>query len=196
MRFKIKNTDIKIGFSFVAIVLLSIVCDNTGICISSVIVTFCHEAVHLCFIFLFKAEITEFSLSFFGGNIKRKSITDTDNFKEALISLSAPVFNIFAGILLRFAVSEKMVLFGNINLLMGVFNILPFCEFDGGRGLYYFLCLKFSSETAEKTVTVTSVLVVTAFSFIACYIFFGYEKNYMMLVISVYMAVLLIAKAR
>ena len=88
MRFKIKNTDVKISFSFFAVFLLSLVSDTFNIYLFSFIASLIHEFVHVVFILLFGAKISTFSLTLFGGNIKRstpESVLLNDYFFESAV---------------------------------------------------------------------------------------------------------------
>ncbi len=186
MRFKIKNTEVKISFSFFAVFLLSLVSDTFNFYLYSFIASLVHEFIHVAFILLFNAQITEFSLTLFGGNIKRNTTKFISNTKEAVISFSAPVTNIVIGVVSLFII-RKLSLFGIVNLFIGIFNILPFYSFDGGRGLYYLLTIKLSENTANIILNFTSIIITVIFSFISVFTFVNYNRNLFLLFISVYM---------
>ena len=186
MRFKIKNTDVKISFSFFAIFLLSLVSDTFNIYLFSFIASLIHEFVHVVFILLFGAKISTISLTLFGGNIKRNTTKIINNPKEAVISFSAPVTNIVIGVVSLFITREASI-FAIVNLFIGVFNILPFYSFDGGRGLYYLITIKFSDNVANVILNITSITVTVVFSFISVFSFINYNKNYLLLILCVYM---------
>lgn len=186
MQFKIKNTDVKISFSFFAVFLLGAVSDTFGVFLMSFAASLIHELTHIIFILLFKARVTSFSISVFGGNIRRETLCDIGNVKECVISFSAPLLNIIVGSFFIF-LSDKTFLFGALNLFLGIFNIMPFYSFDGGRGLFYLLTIRFSYKTAHKIITAASVTVTVCFSFVSVFIFFNYSKNYWLLILSVYM---------
>ena len=186
MRFKIKNTDVKFSFSFFAVFLLSLVSDTFNIYLFSFIASLIHEFVHVVFILLFGAKISAFSLTLFGGNIKRSTTKIINNPKEATISFSAPVTNIVIGVVSLLLTREASI-FGIVNLFIGVFNILPFYSFDGGRGLYYLITMKFSDNVANVILNITSITVTVVFSFISVFSFINYNKNYLLLILCVYM---------
>ncbi len=195
MRFKVKNTNVKISFSFFAVFLLSLVSDTFNIYLFSFIVSLVHEFVHIVFILLFDGQISEFSLTLFGGNIKRNTTKIISNTKEAIISFSAPVTNIVIGVVSLF-IPRKTSLFAIVNLFIGIFNILPFYNFDGGRGLYYLLSIKLSDNATNTILNFTSILVTIAFSFISVFTFINYNKNYLLLILSVYMILSIIVSLK
>ncbi len=186
MRFKIKNTDVKISFSFFAVVLLATVSDAFEVPLMSFFASLIHELTHIFFIVIFKAKITSFSLSVFGGNIKRKAFCEIGNLKEAVISYSAPLVNIIIGAVFIFF-SEKMFSFGAVNMFLGLFNIMPFYSFDGGRGLYYLLTPVLAEKTVDTVISVLSVAVTVVFSFLSIFVFFNYNDNYILVFMAVYM---------
>ena len=174
------------SFSFFAVFLLSLVSDTFDIYLFSFIASLVHELVHIVFILLFGAHISKFSLTLFGGNIKRNTTKIIANPKEAVISFSAPVTNIVIGVVSLLFTREASI-FGIVNLFIGVFNILPFYSFDGGRGLYYLITIKFSDNVANVILNITSITVTVVFSFISVFSFINYNKNYLLLILCVYM---------
>lgn len=186
MRFKIKNTDVKISFSFFAVVLLATVSDAFEVPLMSFVASLIHELTHVFFIIIFKVQITSFSLSIFGGNIKRRAFCEIGNLKEAVISYSAPLVNIIIGVCFIF-LSEKTIAFGVVNICLGLFNLMPFYSFDGGRGLYYLLTTALSEKTADTVISILSVAVTVIFSFVSVFVFFNYNDNYILLFMAVYM---------
>lgn len=195
MRFKVKNTDVKISFSFFAVFLLSLVSDTFNIYLLSFIASLIHEFIHVVFILLFGAQIPEFSLTLFGGNIQRNATKIISNTKEAIISFSAPVTNIVIGVV-SLSIVRQASIFAVVNLFIGIFNILPFCNFDGGRGLYYLITIKFSDNTANTILSFTSITVTVVFSFISVFVFINYNKNYLLLILSVYMILSIIVSLK
>ena len=161
MHFNIKSVRVKISFTFIALILLAVCFDDSEIMLMSLFCSLFHEFVHIIYIFLCGGEISEFSLSLFGGKIQRKQNHRLSNLKEAIISLSAPVLNVFTGALLLL---YDYKLCGYVNLVIGLFNILPFYDFDGGRGLVYLLSGHFSYEKLLIVLNITSVISVALVS--------------------------------
>ncbi len=184
MRFRIKSTSFKISFTFFAVILLVICFDNKKILLSSLVFSLLHELVHVAFIYLYGGGIDEFSLTLFGGNIKRKQNYKSSNIKEAIISLSAPATNLFVGALLLLHGFQTP---GYVNLVLGIFNLLPFYDFDGGRGLYYVLCDRLDNKIIIKILNVTSVLSVAFIATVTVTLFFNQKTGFSLLFLSIYM---------
>ncbi len=191
MRFKIRSTEVIISFSFFALILLSLTLENSGIFIISIITSLIHECIHLIFIVFFKAEVSSVRLSLFGGEIKRAGLS-VDDYKEALISLSAPVFNIIVGFVIH--INNPDNLFGSVNLLTGLFNIMPFYSFDGGRGLYFILKGKVKEINIQTICLILSLLVCISFLTINGVLIKNNSGNIFFLLMSLYMLILLVFK--
>lgn len=185
MLFKIKNTDVRISFSIFAFILLALVLSDNHIFLYTFLTALIHETVHIIFIKIFGDDISQISFSIFGASIKRKESYQTNNFKEAVINLSAPIFNVFIGFLL--IIFDAHGVFSTINLVTGIFNLLPFYTFDGGRGLYYALLHFLSQRVSEIILTVTSIIITAGFSFLVVYIFLNYTSNLVLIIMNVYL---------
>ena len=184
MQFKIKSTRIELSFTFLSLIILTTCFDKEGILLISLVSSILHELIHLALIIAFGGKISQISFSIFGGNIKRSKALKLTNFKEFFISISAPATNILAGALL---VLFNINLWGYINLIIGVFNILPFYDFDGGRGLFYLLSNCLDLSIVNKILNVTSILSVLVISSFTVAVFFNSKTGVSMLLLCVYM---------
>ncbi len=198
MQFKIKNTDYKISFSFFALILLMITVNKT--LFSLFIFVFIHELIHLLFINLFSVAPKKVSFTLFGANILRDFKSAKNNNSEIVINLSAPIFNIFiyvACYIFSFyfpQFTKQLLGISEINLSIGLFNLIPFYNFDGGNALRCFL-LKYADEkTTELILTITSVIVTIIFSFVSVYVIIYYRYNISLVFISLYMIISIIFK--
>lgn len=189
MRLKIRNTRIIISFSFFALILLSCVCKDNTVFLASLFISLLHECVHLLFIILFRCRVSEICLSFMGGEIKRGEDT-VSRIKEAVISLSAPIVNIIMGILLL--IHNKNSLVGIVSLLVGVMNILPYDDFDGGRGLRFLLQNKISAPTLDTIIVTLSFVVCFSFLSLNLYLIKNNRENILFLMMSVGLLILLV----
>lgn len=184
MQFKIKSTRIELSFTFLALIILTTCFDKEGILLISLVSSIFHELIHLTLIIAFGGKISEISFSIFGGNIKRSKALKLTNFKEFFISISAPATNIIVGALFLIF---NFNLWGYINLIIGIFNILPFYDFDGGRGLFYLLSSYLDYSSVNKILNVTSVLSVIVISLFTVAVFFNSKTGVSMLILCLYM---------
>ncbi len=185
MRFKIKSTKFTISFSFLLVFLICALNDRFGLYLKSLSASLLHETVHIIFILCCNDEISAITFNIFGGKIEKTNRKILSNNKEALINLSAPVFNIILGFVAFLINSESQ--WAYVNIFIGFFNLLPFYSFDGGRALFFLLCNKFDFKNAETIVYFTSVAVCLIFTIFSVVLYRYYIKNYILLVMSFYM---------
>lgn len=185
MRFKVKSTDVYISFSFLAVMLVMILNGNSKIYFITLLSSLLHESVHLLFMSVFHYPAEKITFTLFGGNIKRRNFSDGNNIHEAIINLSAPITNIVVGVFLLCIFDEKQ--WSYINIFLGAFNILPFYNFDGGRGLYFLLNCFFPEKFSNRIIFATSLLSLIIFSVFVFCISFSKSVNVVFIVINMYL---------
>lgn len=193
MRFKIKNINVRISFSFPAFILLFIVTEKISFFLMSLLSAFVHECVHIFFIYFFGGRISSFSISALGGSISRKNTIALSELQEAVINISAPVFNIVFGLVLLFF-APQFTMFSYVNLIMGVFNILPFYSFDGGVFLKYILLSCTNEKNVDSVVMFVSLIITACFSFFSLYIFLVHSQSILPFIFSLFMILSIIFK--
>lgn len=131
LEFRLKEYKIKLSFSFFAVLaVLFFIGDNFAV-ITALLCCFIHEFGHMLMMYKFSVPINEITL--YGGGIKLKSEQDRlyDKKSEINVLLAGAGVNIicffiFKGMLTQFAYTS---------LVLGLFNLLPYKYFDGGRVL-------------------------------------------------------------
>lgn len=184
MKFKVKNAEFYLSFTFFSVILMLLCIGKFEICLFSLIASLLHEAIHIFCIISLGGNISKLTLTGFGANIVRgeRSLPD---FKEAIISFSAPLFNLILALVL----SNEMPYFATVNFIMGLFNLLPYYDFDGGRGLSYILKYFISTKKINILLDVLSVTVTALFVFLGVYIFFKHRRNITIILIGCYMII-------
>ncbi len=189
MSFKIKNTEVKISFTFFALILLFISVNKFKMYLLTLVFGLLHELVHLYFICKLSVPPDKITLTLFGGNIVKNSNTSLKNIYDFIINISAPIFNILIGLMLYFIVNDKtdnIQIIILVNLLLGCFNLLPFYNFDGGNAIRSLLLLKHNEEFTEKLLTYTSIGVALFFAVLTIMAFIKYKSNYSLILMSLY----------
>lgn len=189
MKFKIGKTYVNISFSFFALILLSCVWNDSGVFFVSIAVSFFHELVHLFFIIIFGASVSEIRFSVAGGEIVRGNDALT-SCREAIISLSAPLTNIFIGMAMLMIDNDN--LWGEVNLVVGAFNLLPYDTFDGGRGIRLLLQGRIDNKALDFIIAVSSFLICFSFLAINGVLLKNHNGNIFFLGMSLFLLILLV----
>ena len=153
-----------VEFTFFAAMALFFYFDKTGMGLMSISACIIHETGHLLILF---AEKRDFStLTFYGGGIKIGYEKKQD--MSVLLIIAGSLFNFIIFIVFYFFTPFylNVKMFAVINLIIGVFNLLPIQYFDGGRLLEKVFIRFFSFEKAlnlskktEKTISVFSLII-------------------------------------
>lgn len=200
MRFKLKGTEFRISFTFLALILLALTVKNLNTLSIVLVFAILHEAVHLIFIYLFSSPPKRVSLSLFGACIERGDCVNKSFLKEIIINTSAPLFNLIIALFfyLLSQVSkgrgELLNILYETNLVLGIFNLIPYHNFDGGNALFNILLSFVNQAVANKIMTAVSLVVAIVFSIISTIVFFNYNHNYALLFTSLYMLLSLMFK--
>ncbi len=125
MCFKILGTKIYISFLFCITVLFFAIIDKNGYLFYVLTASLLHEIGHIIMLCFFKNAPNEINFLLGGIEFNTNNLLNSKN--NILVSLSGPIVNI-----LLFVVFYKInINFSAINLLLGLFNLLPFCGLDG-----------------------------------------------------------------
>lgn len=119
-----------------------------------------HEMAHLGMLRLFGVRVQGARLSFVGAEIR----ADTRYLpygKEILCVLAGPFVNIAMALVLA-RVAEDYLLAG-ASMLLGVYNLLPLPELDGGRALYLLVSWLLDPMRADAVCRWVGILLAAAF---------------------------------
>lgn len=178
MKFRIFGTEFEISFLFTAMLSVMIAFDKTGEIYLFFLAATIHESAHFL------------TLCFFGCRPKAVrlipgGINIVDNspkllFADILILISGP----FANLICFFLFKGN---FSLINLLLFVYNILPFDRLDGGSILWltvgHFFGVKKADSVIIYTTLVAAGLLISGFF---CLLYMGIP-NYSLLIFSLYL---------
>lgn len=104
--------------------------------------------------------------------------------QEAMTALAGPAVNLFLAAL--FARWEKGELFAGINLILGVFNLIPIGVLDGGRILHCILTNIFGPDFASCTMERINIFLSILMATFGC-LLFGIGGNCTLLITAVWM---------
>lgn len=163
---RIKNTEIDFNFSFFAVTAFVIVLDKSGVAMLSLAACMLHEAGHILLLMLFSAMPQK--ITFYGGGI---AITDSE--KGKMLHGIRRISVLFAGCAVNFALFAicftasgfiaDFAIFGTVNLIIGLFNILPIGYFDGAEILVTALEGALGTDRAHLVKNITGGIVLALF---------------------------------
>jgi len=198
MQFNFKNIKITISFTFFALIILLVIFNKNDFLYLSCFFAIIHELGHLFFLNKFGVKICELKISLFGANIKTESFKKISIKKDVIVLLSGPLVNlIFSAVLYFVNLIIKNVDLSNlilINLGLGIFNLLPFYNFDGGKIIEILLKSKFNEKIAETIVSCISFAILVPFTLFSVNIFLRNYKDFYFLVVSLLMLLTIILK--
>ncbi len=188
MTTKFKETKIHVSFFFGLTVALMGLFDKTGnifLCLVSGII---HESGHLAVLLLSHEKPKDIFITPFGMRIERTEENLTKPSLEILCAFAGPLVNILAWLIFK---GSK---FSEINLTIGLFNLLPCTPLDGNKILENFLKLKFSQETTDKISLIISCITIFPVAIAGFIILLESRYNFSLLLISFYMIFFIILK--
>ena len=158
-----KKPSLKIRLSFTgALMIVALFLSHSYISIAAILASALHELGHIIAAKFCKIPLKELKLGIFGASLTPANYLFSYK-KEIFLALAGPFINLAYSIpLLIFLTSQNdfFQLFIATSLFLGLLNLLPITDFDGGRILYCLLSYKFSPEAARKAVRFSSFILV------------------------------------
>ena len=136
LNFKIFGTEIHISFYFLFMLTFLVLIDRTGLICPSFLCVTIHELGHIIALKVLKIKHTK--IEFFISTVRITGNIYSSNLKSILLALGGPIANF---LMTPFIISESkpILYFGLCNLSIGLFNLIPAKNLDGGDALYYIL---------------------------------------------------------
>ena len=181
------KTKLAVDFTFFAALALFFYFDESGFGLMSISACVIHEAGHLLALFIMKKDFI--SLTFYGGGIKIGYEKNVD--VPAFLIVAGSFFNFvfFIAFYFIFALEFNFKTFAVINLIIGVFNLLPLRYFDGGNLLEKALISAFTTDKALMILRKTEKITLILFTIFAVLIFCFFGINLSVLIVMIYVIV-------
>lgn len=167
LSFKLGKLRISMCFSFFAIITLLLLLDGTNYAMLGLIACIVHELGHIFVMCL--CSISPKKIIFYGAGIKI-----VPNY-DKITSVTQDFFVLIAGSLTNLIIFSvlyplsqgdfQIALFATINLVIGIFNLIPFKYFDGGRIIDLFInvfCEK-NALVLRKIIRIISIIILIIF---------------------------------
>lgn len=172
--FRIFGVKISVDFTFFAVFFIFMAFDTSGYGILGLYACLIHEVGHLLCMVIVGTKLS--AILFYASGIK---ITASERYKlshksEFFVLIGGSAVNIILFFICYFCSDKltlKMPVFAIINLLIGLFNLLPVNMFDGGKITELILSRFFQANTAFTLSKILSIII-TASALLAAIILY------------------------
>lgn len=197
MKLKIHNTNLQISYILICLCAICLVTNTFYgfvICFISVLI---HETGHLIPLAIFGEFPRSIRISLFEINISDDFRNSRTLFQNLIIIFFGPFANficfIFCYLLYLFC-NEKFLSFSMVNLLLGLFNMLPVLSLDGGQILYLIISRRFGDYKALRAVNMLTFIFIFPLALLGFIILFETKYNFSLLAVCLYLMMSLIMK--
>ena len=198
MNFKLKNCNVYISYPLLALLTAGAFFNDANVLFYSLIAALCHEAGHLFTMRIFDCMPKSIRFTVFNASISDSTLCLKSRFKQLLISASGCAVNflLFFSLLCfkKFLNTEVLDSLISANLFLGVFNILPVFNLDGGEIFLIVLSGFLTPKTAESLLKSISFVILTVLFTISIIMLINHMYNYSYLITSCYLICLVLLK--
>lgn len=195
MRFRAFGTEFYISFLFAAVITALIAADRTGFVLPLLFAVLIHELGHLAAMWVLDCAPKRVRLVPAAVEITTKI---GGGKHEIFIALCGPAVNLllFTVLFLNYLVfgNDGYLTIGLINLLIGLFNLLPVTGLDGGTVLFNLLCRRKDPQKAGLIMRIINLSVALAALITAITLCFRGQFNLSFFILALYLAVMSVIK--
>lgn len=196
MKFRVFGTEIYISFLFAAVVAIMLATDRTGLALPSLFAVFMHEMGHLfC---MWAIDTSPKSVRLIPASVQITRSIGSSYKKDVAVALCGPIVNLILFLSLYFnylAFSNKATLYyALLNLIIGVFNLLPVKGLDGGTVLFSLLVKKMDYNKACIVLRIITLILALSALALAIALTVKGKINLSVYIISIYLIVMSIIK--
>ena len=166
-----QKTKIKISF-FGVLMLLALIFTHSYISLAALFAAAIHEIGHILAAKMCAIPIRELKLDIFGASLSTNTALYSYK-KEIFLAAAGPIANILSALIL-YPILKSSSSFGQLfiaaSLFLGILNLLPISDFDGGRITRCIMCEIFSHSTACRICEVLSLVSVICLWLLSVYL--------------------------
>ncbi len=192
MKFNIFGTQFYISFFFAAAITILLASDRTGLMLPSLFAVMVHELAHLFIMWVL--DCAPKSVRLIPASIQINSKFSFQYKNDILIAVAGPLANLLLCLCLYFnyaAFGNMTVLYyAGLNLIYGVFNLLPVKGLDGGTILHALLCKFKGPNKAAVVMKIITLSLAVAVIFVAVTLTFRYRLNISIYVVGIYLLIM------
>ena len=196
MTVKVFGGEFNVSFPFALMVAILLCCDSTGMMSVSLLSIFLHEMGHLIALYLLKLPPRRVNFRLCGIEIVESRLYCGYSAQLA-VAASGPMINILFGlILLPFSNMSFAAIISATNIVIGVFNLLPLSQLDGGEILYCIMSAIMTEHKCKIISRVIDIVFVLMLFITGVYMFSMPNHNPTLLITAVYLSAYVIIKHR
>lgn len=189
MKFTVFGVKIEITFLFCAVLCFLLLTDRTGLIIPVLAASLIHEAGHLfC---MWAADCAPISIKLIPASVQITRHYKSSVNRDIAVSFCGPLVNIcvFAALYLNYNLYKRdyILTFAAVNLIIGLFNLLPINGLDGGSVLVLLLSKKMHTFKAESIVFFIGIFVSSAVFLFGVYLYLSGKFNLSVIIMAVYL---------
>ena len=196
MTVKLFKGEFNISFSFALMVAVLLCCDKTEMMSASLLSIFLHEIGHLVMLYALKLPPRRVNFRLCGIEIVESRLF-CGYLAQLAVAASGPLINILLGlILLPFSNLPFTAIMSASNIVIGVFNLLPLSQLDGGEILYCAMSVVMAERICKKISHMIDLFLILLLIMGGVYIFLMPNHNPTLLITAAYLLVYAIIKHR
>ncbi len=200
MKARLGSVPLHISFPFVAFTTCLLLMDASGTAAWGLLAAAAHEAGHLLVLFCGQTPPKEIRIQLFDLAIVDGGSSGRSYKQDIALYFAGPAVNLLmAAVFYALYCLWKLPFFptfASINLLLGLFNLLPVEALDGGQILYALLAPGLGELRAERAVVLLSFFVLLPLAALGFFILLRSQYNYTLLLLSCYLMAALLFKRK
>lgn len=191
------STELRLRFSFAAIVTLMLLFGDEKIVLMSLFSSLIHESGHLILMCLFGEKIYYVELGLFGMRIEKQGSLLSYG-KEALIAMGGIIlnflFSVFGFAMYFASKSADFLFFAVVNGFIALINMIPVKVLDFGRCIHAVLEGALEKEKSERIMDVLSVVCTLILCVICAIYCITVKVNLSLIAVTVYLCIITFRK--
>ena len=196
MKFKILGTEIYISFLFTAVITFMLATDRTGLALPTLCAVILHETGHL--LAMWALECNPKSVSLIPASVKITMSFSKSFRNDIIIAVCGPAVNFLLFLVLYVNYlsfgSEVSLCYGLVNLLIGIFNIMPVKGLDGGTILFTILAKRGDVNKATLILRFITISVAVGILVLAVFVTVKVKFNPTLYIVGIYLLISAIIK--
>lgn len=196
LKFRIGNCRVCISGSFFALITFILLVSDSEIVLISLFSSFLHEAGHIFAMWVLGYGIKQLTFTAVGIRLDKDESTTASYTEEIIVSIAGVAVNALLCLLFFSVYVYTGIVFARniaiVNLLVGIFNLLPVESLDGARTLYYILLKRMTPERADRVILCSSLVTVLLLISSVFFLFRMNGGNLSFVIATVYMMFILI----